>query len=465
MALPLRVTLSPDRLDVAPGDAPVIEVTVSNTSDVVEHYVVDTLGLPDGWRARTEPDVTKLRPGETGTASITFEVRRDPPAPAGSHVLGVLLRSRYRDDVSCCEELPLTIAPVDQVAIRIEPEVATGGRTARYDVALTNAGNTPLRLRLAATDPERRVLAQFQPPTVDLPLGTTVRALLSVKAPIPWNREKQRALRIEASGVGVVAHTGATFVQRPRFASRLTRVAGMAGGVLVLAAAVVLAAVIARPDTPAATTPTPLAGGGTAPTAGGNPAQSPSATPAPSAPSGTPTMGGTPTTGATPTVTGAEPPREREIDLTRPFADTGGGIVPSDAFRSDGILLSGLPDRDGPAECLTATAVAVRGDGSGGWFLTGAQADDPSACNFVPVQVRFVVPAAAAEVVLAGDGKRRLEVVYRDLSRSIQDGLTAADDGRHGGIDYLLIRGLPADLTAEPPPAAVERLRFTPVPG
>ncbi|MEE6258983.1 COG1470 family protein [Plantactinospora sonchi] len=460
MALPLRVTLSPERLDVVPGDAPTVAVTVTNTSDVVEHYVIDPLGLPEGWQARVEPEVTKLRPGETGTASITFGVRREPPAPAVSQVLGVLVRSRYREDVSCCEELPLTVAPVDRVALRIEPEVASGGRSAWYAVDVTNTGNTPVRLRLTATDPERRVLAQFQPPTVDLPTGTTVRALLTVKAPVPWNREKQRTLNIEAVGVGVAGQIRASFVQRPRFASRLTRVAGLAGGVLVLAAAVVVAALIARPG-PSATPPTtPVAGADTGPSSGGNPVPAPSAT-APAATPTAPTV--TPTVAATPDVTSAAPSRPRDIDLTRP-PGVSEGFVPSDAFREQGILLSGKPDPDGPPECATATATAVRVDGSGNRFLTAARPDGTGVCDFVPVQIRFVEPAASVEIRLGGSGERRLEVVYRDLSRTVEDDLTAEDDGRRGGIDYVVVRGLPADLTPVPPPAALQRLQFTPLP-
>ena len=45
MALPMRVTVSPDRVDADPGDAVTIEVTVRNTSDIVEHLTALIHGL------------------------------------------------------------------------------------------------------------------------------------------------------------------------------------------------------------------------------------------------------------------------------------------------------------------------------------------------------------------------------------------------------------------------------------
>jgi len=460
MAIPLRVTVAPDRLDALPGEALTVDVTIRNTSDVVEHYVVDVLGLPEGSTARTEPEVTKLRPGETGNATVTLAVRKTPPAPAGSQVLGVLVHSRYREDASRCEELPLTVAPVDAVAVRVAPEVATGKRSARYSVDVSNEGNTPLRLRLTATDPERRVVPDFQPSIVEIAPGAAVRTMLSVRAPVPWGREKQRALRIEAGGVGVSGRANATFVQRPRLASRLARVGGMLAGVLVLAAAVVTAALIVDNKEPQAN-PTPVATG-----LPSDPAVAPSVPP-PAAPSesaapptAAPTTAG-PASASPSASSGGDAALPREIDLTRPFAASGGGIVPSDAFRAEGITLSGLPDRDGPEECAGATALAARQDGAGGFFLTGALPDDPTACNYVPIQIRFTDKASAVEMVLAKEGKRQMEVCYRDLSCAVENDLRAQDDGRRGGIDYVVIRGLP-DLSAEPPPAGAKLVRYTP---
>jgi hypothetical protein len=457
MAFPLRVSVTPDRLDASPGEALTVEVAVRNTSDIVEHYVIDLLGLPPGATARPEPEVTKLRPGESGAATVRLAIPQQPPAPAGHYPLGVLVRSRYREDVSRCEDLPLTVAPLHRIAVRVAPEVATGRGSARYTVEVANTGNTRVRLRLDATDPERRVGSSFQPGELDLVPGTAAQALLSVRAPVPWNREKQRALKVAATGVGVHGEMNVTFVQRPRFASKLARVAGMVGAVLVMGGAVVAAALILRPEEKPTVTPTPVASAGLNPTTG-QPIPVPTTEGAPSAPA-VPTTGAATPTGAGPNAVGTP----RTVDLTRPGGQPGSGIIASDAFRDQGILLSGDPDRDGPPECLDATAVAIQRDAGGNSFLTAAKPNDPTACTFVPVQIRFVDPASSAKVVLGGSGNRRLEVSYRDLSQSIETDLEGTDDGRHGGIDFVVVRGLPADLTNVPPAAAVRGITFAPM--
>ncbi|HYN92872.1 MAG TPA: hypothetical protein VES42_03380, partial [Pilimelia sp.] len=203
MALPMRVAVSPDHADAAPGDSFTVDATVRNTSDVVEHYVVEVLGLPPGGTARAEPETIKLRPGESGAATVRVAIPADPPSPAGHYRLGILVSSKYRPEVSRCEEIPLQLAAVESVTVRAEPEVVTGKRTARYTVDIVNGGNVPVRLRLAATDPERRVAATFQPPAVDLPPRGATRVHLDVRAPVPWKAEKQRRITIEA--VGAVA--------------------------------------------------------------------------------------------------------------------------------------------------------------------------------------------------------------------------------------------------------------------
>src|SRR4051812_8310481 len=183
MALPLRVTVSPDRIEAASGDSHTLDVTVRNTSDIVEHYVIDVEGLPNGSSARAEPELTKLRPGETGVAKVHLTVPAEPPTAAGLYTMGVVVHSRYRKDVSRCEEIPLTVAPVEKVTVRVEPEVAAGGRFAQYSVEVVNDGNTPVGLRLTSTDPERHVESTFQPPTLNLPPSTSAQSVLSVEAP------------------------------------------------------------------------------------------------------------------------------------------------------------------------------------------------------------------------------------------------------------------------------------------
>ncbi|GIJ43208.1 hypothetical protein Val02_00940 [Virgisporangium aliadipatigenens] len=468
VALPLKVGITPERASATAGDTLPLQVSVRNTSDVVEHYVFDLRGLPAGATVAVEPEITKLRPGETAPATIKLTLPSTPPPPAGEYVVGVLAQSRYRDEVSRCAELALTVPPTQQVAVRVQPEVFTGKRSAKYAVDLINEGNTPLRLSLTATDKENRVRSTFKPAFVTLAPGTSARTDLKVKASVPWSQEKIRALTIGATGDGAEGGTTATFVQRPRVASKLARVAGMVGAVAILAGAIVGGAYIMR-ERAADQAAANAAAASQAPVGANTPAPAPSP---PAAPGGGASASGAAAAGASAgpsagasgaTAPGGAAPGPREVDLTTPA----NGIVPSDAFRDKGILLSGLPDQGGPAQCKDATGVAVGNADPAGKSLTAARPDAPTQCVDVPVQIRFLVPATQVAVQLVGGNNRRMEVHFRDLSTQIVGPapggeLTISDDGKRQGIDYVVIRGLGADLTATKPPAALKGVKFTP---
>jgi hypothetical protein len=456
MAVPLRVELTPDRAEAQPGEALALQVSVRNTSDVVEHYGIDLLGLPLNTGGRVEPDLIKLRPGETGAASVRLTLGTDPPASAGVYTVGVLARSKYRPELSRCEEFTLNVAVVQQIGVQVAPEVATGKRSAKYQVQIVNSGNVPVRLLLAATDPERRAKSRFNPPMVGLQAGEAETVALAVRAPVPWSRETQRALKIEAGGDGAYGSAAATFLQRPRFASKLARVGGAVAALGVIAGAILGSALIAR----AVTAPEPKPSETVAQTpasAGGEGTKPPSAAGGPSSP-GASSPGGSPSASASsaPPVGGGG---LKEVNLIR----GGPGVVPSDAFRGDGLVLSGNPDQGGDAACVNATGLAVRGTADPGTqFLASALPDKSDQCNTSPIQIRFLAKASKVELVFLGPGDRKIEVNFKDYSRIPITGTSVTDDGSHGGIDFIVVSG----ISNGPPVApALKAVKFIPLNG
>lgn len=457
MAVPLRVTVSIERIEAAPGDTFNFDVTVRNTSDIVEHYVVELLGLPAGATWRAEPDVAKLRPAESATAAVQLSIPVQAPAAAGLYTLGVLVRSKYREEVSRCEELPLALAAVDDVTVRVEPEVATGGRSARYTVQITNGSNFGARVALGLSDPEQRVSSTFDPPVLDLPQGVTAHSFLSVRAPIPWNKEKQRVLTVEAAGGGVRGKGTATFVQRPRFASKLVRTAGMLGAVLVVAGAVLAAALIARAGND--DKEQQQAGNNQTPPVATSAAPAP-ATSAPPSPSESPSAAATSAPAQSPTAAPVADPIT--VDVTQPFGDPANGVLPADAFRSFDLAVTGRPERNSPDGCDDAKSVAVTGDATNGRSLSASRQDDATACKAVPVSIEGLRDIVAIQVVVAGDDRRQMEVFYKNGNRSIQDDLILTTEERRGEIDFVVVRGVPDGAGDDPPPAAIRTIRYIP---
>jgi hypothetical protein len=443
---------------------------VRNASDIVEHYGVELLGLPDGATVRAEPEVAKLRPTESATLTVRVTLPVQPPPPAGTYVVGALVRSPYRHDVSRCVEVPIQLASVEQITLRTTPEVVNGGKSGQFTVEVSNGGNAPVRLYLNATDPERRVSAVFQPAYLDLPPGAAARALLAVSAPLPWNREKQRQLTITASPemMGATPVTGtASFVQQPRFASKFAKFAGIAAGVVVLAAAIAVPALIARgndkPTPTAATQGAPTVP--VAPTAGQQ--QQPSAA-APAATSAAPSAAPAVTTSAAAATSDAPPPASnapanggglREVDLTTPQD----GVVPSDAFRNQGFLVSADPGTIAVPGCENARSAAVVTDqASNRKFLTSSSPDDPTKCHGVPLLLDFLPggQAGAVQVIPVVPNSLDMEATFIDLTRQPAPGLvvTAELAKAHGGVDYVTIK--PATAGS---PVAVTKLRFAPL--
>lgn len=465
MTLPLRVNVAPERADAAPGDNLQFDVTVRNASDIVEHYGIELLGLPDGATVRTEPEVAKLRPAESGTLTVRVALPVQPPAPAGTYVVGALVRSKYRYDVSRCVEVPIQLASVEQLTVRTTPEVVNGGRSGQYTVEVANGGNAPVRLYLTATDPEQRVSATFQPPWVDLPPGVTGRALLAVSAPLPWNREKQRQLTIAATpdmpGAAPVTTT-ATFVQQPRLASKFVKIAGIAAGVIVLAAAIAVPTLLARGnnqnENPVAQTQPVVPPGGQQ--------QAPSvAAPPPAASQAPPSAAAPPPAATEPQATTeapTTPPPDngggvREVDLTSPDD----GVQPSDVFRNQGFLVSADPGAVSVPGCENARSAAVVA-ANNQRLMTSSSPDDPARCNNVPLLIDFLpdTPAGATQVIPLQPGTLTMEIVYRNLRRAPSATLTVpADQAQaNGGVDFLLIRPLQAES-----PVAITALRFAPL--
>jgi hypothetical protein len=461
VTLPLRVNVAPERADASPGDNLQFDVTVRNASDIVEHYGVEMLGLPDGATVRTEPEVAKLRPAESGTLIVKVNLPVQPPAPAGTYVVGALVRSKYRHDVSRCVEVPIELASVEAITLRTTPEVVTGGASGQYTLEVSNGGNAPVRLYLTATDPERRVSAVFQPGWLDLPPGMSARALLNVSAPVPWNKEKQRQLTLSAAPdlPGATPVTGtATFIQQPRIASKFIKIAGIAAGVVVLAAAIAVPTLLTRekdkPDPAAVTQPAATVAAPT--TAAQQPPASAAAPPAQaSSAAAAPPSQAAPTSAA---ATSAAPPAgggAREVDLTTPPP----GVVASDVFRNDGFLVSADPNSIAVPGCENARSAAVVDDPTGK-FMTSSLPDDPARCHEVPLLIDFLqdTPPGAIQVIPLTPNTLTMEVTFRDLSRQTVTNLTVtADQGKaKGGIDQVLLKSSIG-------PVAVTKLRFAPL--
>jgi hypothetical protein len=276
----------------------------------------------------------------------------------------------------------------------------------------------------------------------------------------------QRQLTIAANPdmPGAVPVTAtATFIQQPRFASKFAKYAGIAAGVIVLAAAIAVPALLTKgagdKATPAAATQQPTVAPPVQQTVAPPPATTAaSVAPPPVASSAPPATSDAPPATTAPAA-GGQP---REVDLTTPPD----GVVASDFFRNQGFLVSADPGTVAVPGCENARSAAVVTDpATNGRFMTSSTPDDPAKCHGVPLLIDFLpdTPAGAVQVTAFTPNTLDMEVVFRDLSRGTSATLTVAADeaAKHGGVDFVLIR--PAVAAGATAPVAVTKLRFAPI--
>jgi len=233
----VTVGVEPNTLILEPGSRATVSVGVTNASDVVEHYETTMLGLPFGVSASSEPPTTKLRPGEQGVIKMTVELSKKPPPAATSTVLGVLVTSPYRQQVSRCEELRLQVTPISGLTAKALPEVANGAR-ASYRMEISNPGNSPVLVALRGEDAERVTDLRFDPYELYITPGATAAAMVTAAARRPWTGSPaRRDLVFTAAAADVEATASVMLMQKPRIPSAVLRLFGVAGGLGLMAVA------------------------------------------------------------------------------------------------------------------------------------------------------------------------------------------------------------------------------------
>jgi hypothetical protein len=389
-----KVTVAPERVTVRPGETTTVEVVIQNTSRAVEHYTTSVVGLPRDDLYACDPPTVKLRPGESGTVSVSLSMPERPAPDAGLYTLGVLVQAPYQRRVSRCEELRLDVQPAPGISVESQPEVATGGGTATYALRLANDGNTGLDISLAGTDPQGQVRFYFRPRSVRVAPNATAPAQLTVQAAAPWTgQEQRRTLTIRATaGTDLSAEKTVTFVQRPRIPGGPLRFVGIALAVGVLATATLAGALMrnaadakpgggaAQGQQPPPAGPPVVVPGGPGPTTPAAPASSAPGNGNASAPAPFPP-------GAAMVIDFSQPPDGRP---------PGNRPVSGDLWTNFKVKITVNLEHAPPA--CPDVGLALRTLPDLGAFLSTARESRTDACNQLPIRVAFAAPARRVQL-------------------------------------------------------------------
>lgn len=263
MAFELAIELGTSVVQLKPGTSATLNVGVTNTGSLVQHYQAEFLGLPGPGMAGPPNEPLKLLPKESGRIPLTVTLPADSPVAAGQYPIGVLVRSTVAATVSRTAELTLDVGSVSGFTVTAYPEVVEGRGSGSFTLTARNTGNTPAQLSFDIRDEQGVAKVRLQPATLPVPpLG---QAAASVNVRLPGRltgAEKQAQVKITATDARDPSHpisTSVRMVIRPLLSQALVNV--LVGLLTVAAGAVALLVVVPMviPPTPAAPSPAPTA--------------------------------------------------------------------------------------------------------------------------------------------------------------------------------------------------------------
>jgi Fibronectin type III domain len=197
------VTVDADSVSVEPGGQASVTVRVRNLSAIVEGFRLDVLGEASGW-ARVLPEQLEILPQGEGLATVLFQPPSGVTTRAGQVPFGVRATSKVDAAASAVAEGDLQVGNVALSQAKLTPVTSKGRFSARHRVEFSNWGNTPVRLKLEASDPDQALGFLLAPELLDLPLGTTRSAKIKVRARKPFLRgtPQRRQFRVVGRPVG-----------------------------------------------------------------------------------------------------------------------------------------------------------------------------------------------------------------------------------------------------------------------
>ncbi len=213
----------PAELSVEAGQTTSLGALVRNESEIVEHFRISVVGLPDGWWS-VEEEIVRLLPFGSGDYEKGLAVAIHPPRTAQSRAgrwefdvvaTGVAQRLEAR------AEAWVDVQPFQALEITARPPVAPGRRSARFYADVRNVGNAPVAVDVGASELEDR--CTFVLPAVStgiVPAQTSaIPIVVRPRKPLILGRKADRPLELRAwtaeEEPGPVASASAIFRQRP----------------------------------------------------------------------------------------------------------------------------------------------------------------------------------------------------------------------------------------------------------
>ena len=171
MSEKIELSLSPDRLNVAPGESATATASIKNAGDVVEAYTITVEGMDPEWYTLSVSSIS-LFPGDQEQVQLTVHPPKASASTGGGHGAVLKVASNRDPTVETTVSLALQMGRFLVSDMDITPKKAKG-RKGTYTITITNGGNVPTTYTFAGKDPEDVCRFQFKSASVKVEPGAT----------------------------------------------------------------------------------------------------------------------------------------------------------------------------------------------------------------------------------------------------------------------------------------------------
>lgn len=178
----ISINVSQDEVKIEPGGNVSLQVEIVNLSDQPDTVGLEVEGLDYEWVAIPVPTVV-LEPGARRTEKILLKVPRRSESIAGAYPFVVRARS-IETGSTAVVPVTLMVEPFAALSIELYPRrgVCTYWKSAsEFEVTVHNLGNTPLDVRLYATDPDDAGVYTFEREVITLQPGASETVALTAE--------------------------------------------------------------------------------------------------------------------------------------------------------------------------------------------------------------------------------------------------------------------------------------------
>ncbi|WP_019008891.1 FHA domain-containing serine/threonine-protein kinase [Deinococcus aquatilis] len=206
-----RIVVNPSVLELTltPGVPSALPLVLANTGRTVDHFRLSVEGVPEHWIQNAHFEV-QLNPGTQGPATLHILVPRTPDALAGEYTATVVARSRENPQEMGRAEMRWTVLPYFETQATLTPGLRRVWFRTRYDLSVTNGGNTPLVYSPTIADDEDavRLLPRWQE-VFAMPTSGNLSNIVNLRAVLSgiWMRLREGIGKIRVDNFVANVHT------------------------------------------------------------------------------------------------------------------------------------------------------------------------------------------------------------------------------------------------------------------